>query len=84
MRYQWGEDEQGQPYTLNDPMAARTQALAQQHRGDVEGTVVALLSLKEIWRDVPVSDVRWSGRVAHWLRRIHEAGVLAAAAQVCG
>lgn len=82
MRYLLGEDEQGQAYAISDPFGPALQAAAQQHRGDVPGTVHALLSVTSIWGDVLPQNVRWTARVAHWLQLIQGQGVAAALAQL--
>ncbi|MBW8722652.1 MAG: mannitol dehydrogenase family protein, partial [Polaromonas sp.] len=80
MRYLLAEDGQGRPYAISDPAGERLQALAQQHRGDVPGTVAAL-TLPAIWGDKLPADPRWTSRVGFWLDRIQALGVGAALAQ---
>ncbi|MDB5932582.1 MAG: Mannitol dehydrogenase-like protein [Polaromonas sp.] len=75
MRYLLSEDENGQPYTISDPMAATLQELAQQHRGDAAATVQALTALPSIWGEMLHADIRWTSRVTFWLERIQAVGV---------
>ena len=82
MRYLRGVDETGMPYTINDPMAERLQALASAFAGNDAATVQALGTLQEIWGNVLPKDAPWLGRVNHWLAQINQRGVLAALA-VC-
>ncbi|MDB5743524.1 MAG: mannitol dehydrogenase family protein [Polaromonas sp.] len=82
MRYCLGEDEQGDPYLLSDPLATALQASALQHRGDAPATVQALLGIGDIWGAGLPQDSRWTSRVTHWLGRIHAVGLLAAVREV--
>lgn len=82
LRYLRGEDDQAGAYALNDPMAARLQALAQAHAGDAAATVRAIGTLPEIWgRTLPRHDA-WLARVTHWLERIVALGLLPALEQL--
>jgi fructuronate reductase len=80
MRYLLAEDGQGRPYAISDPAGERLQALAQQHRGDVPGTVAALTQ-PAIWGDALPADPRWTSRVGFWLELIQALGVGVALAQ---
>ena len=80
MRYCSGVNEQGVAYTIQDPMAAQLQALAQQHAGDVKATVQALGSIESIWGAALPQNTPWLARVAHWLGTIRAQGILQAAA----
>lgn len=82
MRYLLGADEQGQAYAISDPLGPTLQATAQLHRGDVPGTVRALLAVSSIWGEVLPHDARWTARVEHWLQLIRRQGVAAALAQL--
>ncbi|UUZ71742.1 mannitol dehydrogenase family protein [Polaromonas sp. P1(28)-8] len=82
MRYLLGADEQGQAYAISDPLGPALQATAQRRRGDVPGTVRALLAVTSIWGEVLPHDARWTGRVEHWLQVIRRQGVAAALAQL--
>jgi fructuronate reductase len=81
MRYLLAEDGQGRRYAISDPAGERLQALAQQHRGDVAGTVAALLGQPAIWGDTLPGDPRWTSRVGFWLERIQALGLGAALVQ---
>ncbi|MDO8249770.1 MAG: mannitol dehydrogenase family protein [Rhodoferax sp.] len=83
MRYLRGEDEHGQSYAISDPLAATLQANAQQHWGDVPGTVHALLAITSMWGDVLPHDARWTARVAYWLQSIMQQGVAASLEACC-
>ncbi|MDR3454843.1 MAG: mannitol dehydrogenase family protein [Rhodoferax sp.] len=83
MRYLRGEDESGQVYAISDPMGATLQATAQQHSGDVPGTVQALLAVTSMWGDALPRDARWATRVAYWLQSIMQHGVAASLEACC-
>ena len=80
MRYLGGVSEAGQPYVINDPMAARLQALATASAGNDAPTVQALGTLPEIWGDALPQQQAWLMRVTHWLAQINQRGVMAALA----
>ena len=80
MRYLGGVSEAGQPYVINDPMAARLQALATASAGNDAATVQALGTLPEIWGDALPQQQAWLMRVTHWLAQINQRGVMAALA----
>ncbi|MEO8121938.1 MAG: mannitol dehydrogenase family protein, partial [Rhodoferax sp.] len=83
MRYLRGEDERGQAYALSDPLAASLQATAQQHEGNVQGTVQALLAVTSMWGEVLPHDAHWTARVAYWLQSIMQNGVAASLEECC-
>lgn len=82
MRYLQGRDEQGLPYTINDPMATPLHALALAHAGNAQASVKALGTLIEIWGPTLVMDKRWLSSVTQWLEHINKLGILGALAQV--
>ncbi len=82
MRYSLGEDEHGQAYTISDPLAQQTQALARQYAGDAAATVAALSGLATIWGDALPRNPTWLAQVTHHLSAIQTHGVLAAAARL--
>jgi fructuronate reductase len=82
MRYSLGQDEYGKAYTISDPMAQQTQALARQHAGDAAATVAALSGLATIWGDVLPHNLGWLAQVTRHLSAMQTHGVLAAAAQL--
>jgi fructuronate reductase len=83
MRYLRGADERGQAYAISDPLTASLQATAQQHSGDVAGTVQALLAIRSVWGDVLPYDARWTARVAYWLQSVTQHGVAASLEACC-
>jgi len=83
MRYLRGEDESGQAYAISDPMGATLQATAQQHSGDVPGTVQSLLAVTSMWGNALPRDARWTTRVAYWLQSIMQHGVAASLEACC-
>ncbi|MDP1566489.1 MAG: mannitol dehydrogenase family protein, partial [Polaromonas sp.] len=78
MRYLRGSDESGNPYAMNDPMAAGLQALALAHAGDAAASVQALGTLPAIWGEVLPKDERWLALVTRDLDAIQRLGVLGA------
>ncbi|MDD0813445.1 mannitol dehydrogenase family protein [Curvibacter sp. HBC28] len=78
LRYLLGVNEQGQPYTLNDPQAEALQALARAHAGDAAATVRALSARLDLWGPTLPHHPRWTGAVQHHLERIQALGVLGA------
>jgi fructuronate reductase len=82
MRYLRGQDERGQSYGLNDPLADRLQALARTHAGDAATTVRALGTLPEVWGTTLPQHRDWLARVTHWLQQIDTLGLLPALDQL--
>jgi fructuronate reductase len=82
MRYLRGADEQGQIYTIHDPMAEPLHALALAHAGNASATVQALGTLAAIWGEALPQDARWLARVSHWLEQITQRSILSALAQL--
>lgn len=78
MRYCLGEDEQGRPYALSDPLAEALQGIARRHRGDAPATVQALLGIGAIWGESLPHEPRWTVPVTRWLARVQAEGVMAA------
>ena len=84
MRYLQGVNEQGTAYALNDPMAARLQALALSNIDDAAATANAIGTLTEVWgSELPRHPV-WLKAVTRWLGVIQQQGILAALGQVNG
>ena len=82
MRYLQGVNEQGTAYALNDPMAARLQALASSNIDDAAATANAIGTLTEVWgSELPCHPV-WLKAVTRWLGVIQQQGILAALGQV--
>lgn len=78
MRYCRGVDEQGEAYTLNDPIGDTLQALARQHGGNPAATVQALGTLPAIWGDELVRNGPWLEEVTGHLTSIERLGMLKA------
>ena len=80
MRYCLGEDEQGQPYAIIDPLSEQLQALARTHASDAAATVQALGTLASVWGDELPHSAPWLAAVTTQLQRIRSHGILKAAA----
>ena len=80
MRYCLAEDEQGQPYAINDPLSEQLQALARTHAEDLAATVQALGTLTSVWGDELPRSAPWLAAVSTQLERIRSHGMLQAAA----
>ena len=80
MRYCLAEDEQGQPYAINDPLSEPLQALARTHAADLAATVQALGTLNSVWGDALPRSAPWLAAVSTQLERIRSHGMLQAAA----
>ena len=80
MRYCLAEDEQGQPYAINDPLSEPLQALARTHAADAAATVQALGTLTSVWGDELPRSATWLAAVSTELHNISSHGMLKAAA----
>jgi fructuronate reductase len=80
MRYCLAEDEQGQPYAINDPLSEQLQALARTHAGNAAATVQALGTLTSVWGEVLPRSAPWLAGVTTQLENIRSHGMLKAAA----
>jgi fructuronate reductase len=80
MRYCLAEDEQGQPYAINDPLSEQLQALARTHAGDAASTVQALGTLTSVWGEALPRSAPWLAGVTTQLDNIRSHGMLKAAA----
>jgi fructuronate reductase len=80
MRYCLAEDEQGQPYAINDPLSEQLQALARTHASDAAATAQALGTLTSVWGDALPRSASWLTAVTTQLERIRSHGMLKAAA----
>jgi len=76
IRYVSGEDEQGNPIDVQDPLAEKLKALCDAHKNDAKGQVQAVLGLREIFPDPIREDTRVVEQTADWLRRIWDRGML--------
>ena len=68
-------DEQGQPYSINDPQAAWLLANAAGQRQTPERSLQGLLSRTEFWGPTLAQDRHWQARVAHWHQALLQRGV---------
>jgi len=68
-------DEQGQPYSINDPQAAWLLANAAGQRQTPERSLQGLLSRTEVWGPTLAQDRHWQARVAHWHQALLTHGV---------
>jgi fructuronate reductase len=80
MRYCLAEDEQGQPYAINDPLSEQLQTLARTHASDAAATVQALGTLTSVWGEVLPRSAPWLAGVTTQLENIRSHGMLKAAA----
>jgi fructuronate reductase len=80
MRYCLAEDEQGQPYAINDPLSDQLQTLARTHAGNAAATVQALGTLTSVWGEVLPRSAPWLAEVTTQLENIRSHGMLKAAA----
>jgi fructuronate reductase len=74
MRYAAGQDEQGRPIKVSDPLAPRFATIAAAHRNDPEGLARGFLSLTEVFDDDLGNEPRFSAPVVRWLKRLHQDG----------
>lgn len=68
-------DEQGQPYSINDPQAAWLLANAAGQRQTPERSLQGLLSRTEFWGPTLAQDRHWQARVSHWHQALLQRGV---------
>jgi fructuronate reductase len=81
MRYVYGEDEQGKPIAVSDPLSARFSALAARHRGDPDGFAHGLLELRAIFDEDLHNEPRFADPVIRWLRQLFAHGAARTVAQ---
>lgn len=74
MRYVYGEDEQGRPIDVSDPLAATFAGLANKHRGDPAGFAQSLLALRAIFDEDLHNEPRFSAPVTRWLTELFSVG----------
>ena len=75
VRYTLGVDEQGQAYTLNDPLAETLMALGATQRSEPKACVRALLAREDLWGSALPQHADWIARVTHWHQRVLLHGV---------
>jgi fructuronate reductase len=78
IRFLKGVDESGNAYTWSDPLANHLQALAHQHWGNDQQSVLSLLEIISIWGDASSKDLAWIELVTHNLQAIRTQGLLQA------
>lgn len=78
MRWQLGTDEQGRPYTVDDPLAERTRALAARAGRDPAACAGALLSLDAVFTPDLAADARFRAALERSLGVLFERGAQAA------
>lgn len=82
MRYTLGVDEQGQPYTLNDPQAESLMTIGAAQRSEPAACVRALLAREDLWGTALPGNAAWTARVTHWHQQVLQQGVDAAIQQL--
>ena len=75
MRHGLGVDEQGQPYSITDPLSDWLQANAATQRETPEVCLQGLLARTDLWGDTLPHNGLWRARVAHWHRVVLGHGV---------
>ncbi|MGE5170674.1 MAG: mannitol dehydrogenase family protein [Rudaea sp.] len=74
MRYVYGEDEQGRPIEVSDPLAATFASLAAKNRGDPAAYAQSLLSLPAIFGEDLHNEPRFASPVTRWLTELFSVG----------
>ena len=74
MRYVYGEDEQGRPISVSDPLAREFAALAGRHRGHPAGFAQGLLGLRAVFDEDLHNEPRFAGPVTRWLTNLFAEG----------
>ena len=74
MRYVYGEDEQGRPIAVSDPLAPQFAAIAARHRGDPAAFAQGLLGLRAIFDEDLHNEPRFSTPVTGWLMQLFAQG----------
>jgi fructuronate reductase len=75
LRYTLAIDEQGHPYTLNDPQAESLLAIGKTQVADAMGSLKALLSRSDLWGTELPHNTQWFERVAYWHDQVIHQGV---------
>jgi fructuronate reductase len=81
MRYVYGEDEQGRPIDVSDPLAPQFATLAARHRGDPAGFAQGLLGLRAIFDEDLHNEPRFAAPVTRWLAQLFAQGAAQTVAQ---
>jgi fructuronate reductase len=76
MRYVYGEDEQGRPIEVADPLAATFASLAAKHRGDPAAFAQSLFALRAIFDEDQHNEPRFTGPVTRWLAELFSVGAV--------
>ncbi|WOI53476.1 mannitol dehydrogenase family protein [Parvularcula sp. LCG005] len=80
MRWQYGTDEQGQPYRVDDPLAEKTAAALEGNRGEAEATVQALTALSAIFDPIMTQDAALQQELSSALKGLLDNGAAATVA----
>jgi fructuronate reductase len=80
MRYVYGEDEQGRPIAVSDPLAPQFASLAAQHRGNPHAFANALFGLRAVFDEDLHNEPRFTEPATRWLTRLFEHGAAATVA----
>jgi fructuronate reductase len=75
LRYTLAIDEQGHPYTLNDPQAESLLAIGKNQVADAASSLQALLSRQDLWGNELPHNKAWAARVAYWHDQVIHQGV---------
>ncbi|GGZ97577.1 mannitol dehydrogenase [Arenicella chitinivorans] len=75
LRYLKGEDERGQPYEVQDPMADRFTAIFDEVTGDPSALVDALLQVQAVFGQDLIINARFTQELTYWFTQILENGV---------
>ena len=81
MRYVYGEDEQGRPISVSDPLAPQFAALAARHREDPAAFAQALLDVSAVFDEDLRNEPRFTLPVTRWLGQLFMQGAAATVAQ---
>lgn len=74
MRWQFGEDEAGAAFTVDDPLAGATGAAVRQAGGDAEQTVRALMAIEAVFGQDLLADDKLVRSLASRLKALTEQG----------
>jgi fructuronate reductase len=74
MRYVYGEDEQGRPIDVSDPLASTFASLAAAHRGDPAAFAQSLFALRAIFDEDLHNEPRFTQPVIRWLTELFSVG----------
>lgn len=78
MKWQFGEDERGNTFTVDDPLAEQTRARVEVGAGDPAAIVKSLLGLRAVFSSGLAEDIYVRKALTSTLRRLMDAGAGAA------